>query len=95
MSIPAPELRFQMYPPVDPGPYPKAMESAHNKAIFDAMYAIKIKLSDAMYRCYEVEQSERLMGYNDYADTYHAMIEEFKDVKLWIEKYMQGLLELA
>jgi len=87
--------RFRQYPPSSPGPYPGPMESSHNKAIFDGMYHTRAKLSDAIYRCDSVEQSERLMGYTDSAATYRDMISEFKEAKTWLEKYMQGLLELA
>lgn len=86
---------FRMYPPAEPGPYPGAMETEHNKAVFNGMHVIRTKMCTAIDRCESVGMTERLMGYPESAREYDEMTAELKEAKAWIEKHMNSLLELA
>lgn len=86
---------FRMYPPAYPGPYPEAMKSPHNKAIFSGMFEIRAKLDSAIARCTYVAMTEQVMGYPQSASDYYDTAEELKEVKAWIDKHMHTLLKLA
>jgi len=86
---------FRMYPPASPGPYPKPMETEHNKAVFEGMYQMRTKLAAAVERCKYVGMTEQVMGYPESAKEYSDIAEELLATKVWLEKYMHGLIELA
>jgi hypothetical protein len=71
------------------------MESAHNKAVFEAIYEMRVRFSRAADRCKDISLSERVMGYEESADQYDAIIIELRDVRSWAEKTMHELLELT
>jgi hypothetical protein len=71
------------------------METPHNKAIFDGIYVTRTKLASAIERCKEICMTEAVMGYHESAAEYTELARELADTKLWIEKHMNTLVELA
>lgn len=82
------------YPAMYSGAYPKSMETPHNKALFDGMYEIRTKLAGAIDRCENVSLTERTLGYLESAKQYADLANEMKATRTWIEKHMQGLVEI-
>jgi hypothetical protein len=76
-------------------PYYQSMESPHNKALFDGMYEVRIRLIRAVDRCRQTEISEHTMGYFASAQQYNALAQELADTRVWIDEYMKSLIELT
>jgi len=83
-----------MYPPMYPGPYPGAMENPHNKALFDGMYQVRVRMQRAIDRCNDIEMSEHTMGFLASAEEYNQLAQELRVAKPWIEEYMKEFLEI-
>jgi hypothetical protein len=88
-------MHFPMYSVPPPDPYPSAMESPHNKVLFDGMYEVRIRLLRAVDRCKDISLSEHTMGYPASAQAYSDLAAELAVTRVWIDEYMKSLIEIA